>query len=224
MVEEQPIQSTQPEVPVSKPCCLSSSWKIVSFLLLGLLALVIAVFAGIQIGKSQKSQVLAPPTTPTITPTPTTDLTASWKTYSTSTYRLQYPSDMTVDEGEASTLVLSKWGPTQKGETELYDGILLGFQPFELPNINLESYVQGKIDYIKMAEIEVSGQSPTSIGNYTGLTYTAYGGNGLGTRYIYLQSSGKIMIVEIEDSTNDPTNQGFQQTADKIISTFEFIE
>lgn len=157
-------------------------------------------------------------------PTPTIDPIAEWKTYSASTYEVKYPEEMTARIEEASVFYLSKWGPTQKKDTELYDGISLRFQPFELPDIDLEAYVQDKVQETEtegMAEI-ISPPVPINIGDYKGLTYTS---RGLGThKYIYIQSSDKIMLMEIIDSTVDPNNQGFQQITDQILSTFKFIK
>jgi hypothetical protein len=65
--------------------------------------------------------------------------------------------------------------------------------------------------------------SPTSINinNYNGLTFTS---SSLGIhKYIYLQSSDKIMLMEIVDSTNDPNKQGYQETVGQILSTFKFL-
>lgn len=165
-----------------------------------------------------------PTATPTATPTQIPDQTLDWKTYSTSTYLLKYPADMEIREEEGSVLALSKWGPTQKEATEFYDGISVRFQPFELPDINLTTYVDNKILEIKsggMAEI-ISGSAPVSVGNYSGLTFTS---RGIGTfKYIYIQSSDKQILMEIIDGTVDPSGQGFEETINKIFSTFEFVE
>lgn len=68
--------------PEKKICCLpfcsKPTCKVVCFVILGLVLLAVAVFAGIQIGKKQ-----APPAVvqqPEVSPTPTVDPTANWKT------------------------------------------------------------------------------------------------------------------------------------------------
>lgn len=243
MENQNPEQPNQPQTPTPDPSPPPTpppsekkpvNWPFIGVSGLLVIALGIAGFFAYQNYnlKQQEPQVQPTPapeisiTSPTPTtnlPTPTPDQSADWKTYSTSTYQVKYPNDLTVREEEASTLILSKWGPTQKEDTELYDGIAVSFQPFEIPNIDLEAYVRLKIQETEAegnAEV-LSGPTQITIGDHVGFTYTA---QGLGIhKYIYFQSADKVMLVEIIDSTNDPTEQGFQQIVDKIISTFTFI-
>jgi hypothetical protein len=162
---------------------------------------------------------------PTDTPTPSADPTASWNVYSTSTYTIRYPADVELKERDAGGVSLSKFGPTQVENTEIFDALLLAFQTFESSNVDLETYVDGQIkalnpdnEVIKL----ISGAKPTAIGNYSGYTFTI---EGVGTfKYTYLQSTDKTMIVEIIDGTIDPGNLGFEDLVSQIQSTFEFIE
>jgi hypothetical protein len=169
-----------------------------------------------------------PTNTPTVTP-PTDNSSplpmASWNVYSSSTYRIRYPADVELKERDASGISLSKWGPTQGEGTEYFDALLLAIQPFEISNTDLETYVDGQIktlnpdnEVVKLiSEIE-----PTTIGNYSGYTFTI---EGLGIfKYTYLQSTDKNMIVEIVDGTIDPGNLGFEELVNQILSTFEFVE
>jgi hypothetical protein len=162
---------------------------------------------------------------PTDTLTPSPDPIASWNVYSTSTYTIRYPADVELIERNAGGVSLSKWGPTQVENTEYFDALLLAIQTFEISNVDLETYVDGQIkalnpdnDLIKL----ISGAKPTTIGTYSGYTFTI---EGLGTfEYTYLQSTDKITIVEIVDGTIDPGNLGFDDLVSQILSTFEFIE
>ena len=61
-----------------------------------------------------------------------------------------------------------------------------------------------------------------TVNGISGYTYTV---EGLGTfKNIYLQSPNKACTVEITDATIDPTNQGYQKTVDKILTTFKFVD
>jgi len=149
---------------------------------------------------------------------------SNWKTHSTSTYTFKYPPNVELKEMEASIAVLNKWGPTQKADTEFYDGISLRFQPFEIPQTTLKDYVQAQIGEIEMAGIAkvISGPSPIAISNYSGLTYVT---EGLGTfKTIVIQTDNGVMFMEITDSTVDPQNLGFVETVNQILSTFKFSE
>jgi len=41
---------------------------------------------------------------------------------------------------------------------------------------------------------------------------------------IFLQSANQACAVEIVDSTKDPSNQGFQQTVNEILASFQFVK
>ncbi len=152
------------------------------------------------------------------------EITSGWETHTASTYKVKYPSDVQVNEQEGGRLLLTKSGPTQKTETEFYDGLSLSFHQFDLSGTNLETYVQGKIDESEEAGIFeiISGPSPVNIGNYSGRTYTSQGV--ITFRYIYLQSTDGSKSMEIIDSTIDPGNLGFEETVNQILSTFQFTE
>lgn len=152
------------------------------------------------------------------------DQMLDWKKYISNSYSFMYPPDVELKEREGGTVTLGKWGPTQKADTEFFDGISISFRALHLPNTTLQDYAQSQIDEVKlagMAEV-ISGLSPTTINNYSGLTYTTVG---LGThKTMVVQSIAGTSFVEITDSTIDPGNLGFSDTVNKILSTFEFIK
>jgi hypothetical protein len=152
------------------------------------------------------------------------DQMLDWKEYVSNSYSFMYPPDVELKEQGGGIVTLSKWGPTQKADTEFFDGISISFRVLNLPNTTLQDYIQSQIDEIKLAGMaEVTdGPNPITINNYSGLTYTTVG---LGThKTIVIQSAGGTSFVEITDSTVDPGNLGFSDTADKILNTFEFID
>ena len=152
------------------------------------------------------------------------DQMLDWKKYVSNSYSFMYPPDVELKEREGGTVILGKWGPTQKTDTEFFDGISISFRALYLPNTTLQDYVQSQVDEIKltgMAEV-TSGPSPTTINNYSGLTYTTVG---LGAhKTMVVQSIAGTSFVEITNSTVDPGNIGFSNTVDQILSTFEFTE
>lgn len=160
---------------------------------------------------------------PSTTSLETPDPTANWKTYTSSTYSVKYPADFNSQEDEGSVLVISKWGPTQRSETEAYDGIFLRFIPTEI-GTNLDDYVNAKIEDLKQQGIVevLSAPKDVVINGYKGLTYTTLA---LGTNHHTILASGKgNMFIEIINNTADPGNLGFSQTVNQILSTFKFIQ
>ncbi len=138
-------------------------------------------------------------------------------------FSLTYPDDVDVrDEGDI--IYVSKWGPTQKVPAGVSDGIYLIFKKVSLGEVSLEDYVINEINKTKELDTATAEVlldiSPTSIKDYEGFTYT---GRGMGvSRYIYIQSLDKTTTIEIIDATEDPTNQGFHQIVEEMLSTFTF--
>jgi len=208
-----------------------------------IILIVAVLFVGLGIGgyfvyqnsqtkrESPKKQA-TPTTTPTTTleKQPSEELTfeqdqvLDWKKYVSSSYSFMYPPDLEPKEQEGGIVTIGKWGPTQKADTEFFDGISLSFRVLSLSNTTLKDYVQSQIDEVKdvgLAEI-IDGPNPITINNYSGLTYTT---QGLGThKNMVVQSVSGTIFVEITDSSVDPGNLGFSDTVDKILNTFEFIE
>ena len=161
--------------------------------------------------------------TPTLAPTPTPDITANWKTYTNTEegFSFKHPENLSPDEKE-DIVILFLWGPTQKPDTEFYDGISLQFNfPFKLENKSLESYVDSAITESKQTSEIIKAKEKIVINGLNGYTYTE---RGLGDfQSIFLESSGSVDGIEIVNATRDPTGQGFQQTVDQVLSTFKFI-
>lgn len=142
-----------------------------------------------------------------------------WKTFSNVYLKISYPPDLKLTERDASEIVLQKWGPTQKANTEFYDGISISIQPFEL-YFTAEDYAKNKIGEIERNGI---GQitkplAPITIGDYSGFTFSA---TGLGEHQMIILKSPSGMIINITNSTNDPGNLGFSQTVESILATLE---
>ncbi len=163
------------------------------------------------------------PTDPLPTPVVENNLSKppEWKTYSSAQvgYSFRYPSY--VELTEENVVRLSFWGPTQQANTEFYDGISLSFSlPFTIEGLSLEDYVDQQITMSREnGEIETS-KTPISINNNQGFSYVV---SGLGSfKYIYLQSPNNEWVVEIVDSTVDPTNQGYIDTVQQILNSFQF--
>lgn len=153
----------------------------------------------------------------------TVDETANWKEYQDikQGFSVKHPDDVKVEYTDEGFVRLSKWGPTQKPQTEFYDAIVLTFRPGSLMNINLKEYVSAQVEESKENSDILKQIEPVTIAGISGYTYTA---QGLGIhRYIYLPKTVKDYFLII-DSTSDPGNLGFNKIAEQILSTFKFSE
>jgi len=205
----------------------SNKWLPISLVIF---ALAVLGFAGFFAYQNYQSPVPSPMPIPTeiLSPTPMVDPTANWLTYTKENicYTFKYPKEVTLKERKEENIIhLSLWGPTQKKDTEFYDGLSLTFSlPLEIGNLSLNDYVDGKIEEVEkggVAEITKSKKA-VLVNEINGYTFTV---QGLGTfQNIFLQSLDKTCTVEITNATIDPTNQGYQETVDKILSTFKFVD
>lgn len=211
----------------------SNKWLLISLVIFALAVLGVAGFFAYQNYQLKeklipKKGVPSSPPMPTEVPlpTPTLDPTANWLTYTNKNicYTFKYPKEVALNE--ENIIHLSLWGPTQKKDTEFYDGLSLSFSlPFKIGNTTLKDYVDSEIAKVKQQEDIVKILEPKkeiTINGINGYTYTS---QGLGTfQNIFLQSPDGTCTVEITNATNDPTNQGYQKTVDKILSTFKFVD
>lgn len=196
--------------------------KIVLAVVLGFALLAVATCAGYWCGTQQ---------TPTPTPTsPTPSPTADWDTYRKEgiAFTFKYPKGATLWGREEDVIQLSLWGPTQKSGAEFHDGLSLRFYlPKAFDNESLRDYVGVVRDGYAAGEFiaEISEVEEVTLNRLGGYTFsTKYFGN-QGAKHIYLQSTHQPdVFVEIVDATRDPTDQGFEEIADQILSTFEFLD
>lgn len=220
--ETPPVQSNR----VPKP----SLPKILLFSLIALILIAASSLGTYFVVKSQLiSKVPAPTPLPQITPSPTPDVTA-WKTYTNTKrgYTFKYPENVKLtEEGNADVLTdpvtLSLWGPTQKANTELYDGLSLGFESGPLEGPTLKEFAEMSVKRSMENGTILIPVTPITIAGLNGYIYRV---KGLGEHsYIFLPNPIHYQwYIRITNSTNDPTNQGFQKTVDQILYTFKFID
>ena len=116
---------------------------------------------------------------------------------------------------------LTFWGPTQKQNTKIYDGIYLPFPPpLNLGGKTLSQYIDSSIEEAKIVGQLLKPKQGITVNGIAGFKYTF---QGLGTfEHFVLQSKDQKCTVDITNGTVDPTNQGYQKTVNQILSTFEF--
>ena len=135
-----------------------------------------------------------------------------------------YPKDYIQDlQGEKIVRIYKK-GPTQKGQTEMYDGVILTLEPITIDK-DLNSWVE---DYIHNQTQDGTSQlveekSELSINNYPGYTFKLRG-LGESEYYVLQKDTASKNALVITMMVADPTKQGFQEEVNNIISTIQLLK
>jgi len=136
-----------------------------------------------------------------------------------------YPLGYTIDEMNGGEFIrIYKKGDTQTGQTEMYDGAIVTFQPLQFTG-SLESYVDSQIEMAtkdQMGEL-LTGKKAVSVNGYSGFTYTIRS-LGESTHYVLHKDNNSQYGVDITYLVADPQKVGFQKEVDSIISSIKFLK
>jgi hypothetical protein len=151
------------------------------------------------------------------------DLMAGGSSYSdpSGMFTFLYPNDYKFDvQNNGQVIRVYKQGPTQQGQTEMYDGIIVTFEKIDLKNESLSSWIDNELKTIKANgdSIITQPKKPITLHGYPGFSYAA---RGLG-EFIYLVIQKDLSspnALRITTMVTDPTNSGFQKQADQILAS-----
>jgi hypothetical protein len=130
----------------------------------------------------------------------------------------RYDPTFTVSADTADLVRLYKWGPTQKGQTEMYDGMLVTFHQVTYSG-DFESYVKQRMQALQTSETVMPVAQPYS---FRGVPAQRYDGSASdGTTYIFVPR-GLGSVLEISTLVLDPGKLGFQGVVDSILQTVQF--
>jgi len=178
-------------------------------------------------GCPPEAQISATPSaapTASMTETPAPSSTKEYKN-SKMGFSLQYPEDMEITTNEDGSVSVSKWGPTQKENTEFFDGIAINISQASLgTNPNLLSLVNADIEQKKeqlSPDYEIlESPTPYTLWYKTGsFTYKAEELFGQVTYYYLPQSSDKFLLVS--SRYPDPQGTGFEAQSEKIVRSIK---
>jgi len=178
-------------------------------------------------GCPPEAQISANPTTTLTAGTTETPSPSSTREYKNSKMgiSLQYPEDMEITSNEDGSISVSKWGPTQKENTELFDGITINISQASLgTNTDLLSLINADIEQ-KREQLSpdykiLESPTPYTLWYKTGaFTYKAEEVFGSVTYFYLPQSSGKFLLISTHYP--DPQNTGFELQAEKIVRSIK---
>lgn len=167
---------------------------------------------------------------PTGSPQPTVDtnqLKAGGSSYADSqgVYVLLYPADYKLDTQDKQHIRIYKTGATQRGQTEMYDGVIIVLESINLDGQPLDAWVT---NYIREATADGTSKvvtPKTSIiqNHYPGFSYTLRG-LGTATYYVLQKDAASPYAVSITISINDPKQVGYQNEVNTILATLELLK
>jgi len=198
---------------------------------LGIFVLAGAVFGAYKLGTRQVQPSPQPSPTPAAVATPTADPTANWQTYTNTKYgySIKYPSELESKDVDPSTVLgptgvtahnFIVWGPTQRPQTEFYDGlsVILGVvtNPEELP----------LRDFADQASQPTVGERESfeeiQIGDLRGFKAV---GVGLGRfTHIFLPYKTADKVIKFTVIWGGEKEEEYRENFNLMLSTFRFLE
>jgi hypothetical protein len=216
-------QTDQPPMPSPSANEPPSSGKLKTVIWVAVALLILSAFAIGAYYLGLKAKTTPTPTpSPTASPTvaPTSSPMSSWKTYSDTEggFSFKYPSEIDLRQEVGESVVLSLWGPSQKEDTEFYDGLYLSFKTEDSEGLTLENFVTQRVSEVEVSAEITSVMEATSAGELSGYKFTA---SALGEFTYYYFELTSNLFLEVVDGTIDPTNAGFEETVQQIFSTLK---
>ncbi len=141
-----------------------------------------------------------------------------WKLYSSDTisFSMYYDPSLTFQEDSKTDVRFYKQGPTQRGQTEMYDGMIVSIRKVSVDDGG-QVYIDDQIEqYKNVGNITV----PLHEGKLNGISVKEYSASGLGDSTIIFVPVDNRTLLEVSYMAPDPTNAGFQKTIDLMLSTF----
>lgn len=141
-------------------------------------------------------------------------------------YPAAYTQDESVNSANNTQIVrLHKTGPTQRGQTEMYDGVIVVFEVVDLQGQTLEKWLDDRLAQATAdgtLEI-VKPKTAKSLNGQPGFVYTARGLGTFDTQVVQKDATGKYAL-QITTLVADPANQGFQAEVDSILSSLRVLK
>lgn len=143
-----------------------------------------------------------------------------------SAYTFLYPNDYQLDPAGADQYTrISKRGATQKGQTEIYDGLIMVFEVVDLQGKTLEEFVDHRLASFASSDIVKVSQpkKAITIGDYLGFSY-ATEGFGSATDIVFQKDPTSNIAIVATYSVMDPEEVGYQKEVEEVLYTVEILK
>lgn len=143
-------------------------------------------------------------------------------TSSEAQFSFSYSAEATLEEMQDTSILVSKWGPTQRAGTELYDGYAVRLVVNQLDQSTLREQLEERIrNSADMEYTQIDSElRQVSVGGKTAYTYTA---SGLGTfTYYFFELPGTKQYLEVSIIAAGENAQEYRQEAMQVIESLQF--
>lgn len=209
-------------------------------LLLGIIVVLVVFGGGIYFFTTQEQQSVSTTQTPqNISPTASINvsqadpeavnkLKAGGSSYTDpdNVFTILYPNDYTQDvQNNGEVTRFFKQGPTQHGQTEMYDGVIVTIEKVAVPGKSLSQWVDERIKQTTADGTSqiTSPKKPITVNNFPGFAYTIRGLGEFQTLVIQKDDASQFAL-SITQLVADPGNIGFQKEADAILATLQLLK
>ena len=194
---------------------------IIGIIRIGLIILILYfTFSRIFTAPATNLVSLVPTTTSNPTRTSQQSNEDAWQTYNGSIlgFTIQHPADVEIRDEQQNTVSLVKLGPTQTQGTELFDGfnVSIDVGPYSEESFKAFTEKTHKDDGDDPVTQEISTLEKVEIANKQGYQYSKVG---LGEYTIVILPKEEGVFFRISKLVEDPTNQKYENTVDRMLST-----
>lgn len=140
-------------------------------------------------------------------------------------FSVLYPGEYKQDTQGENQYRIYKQGPTQTGQTEMYDGVIINFETIKLGDQNLSDWIDSRISSSiqnGMSEL-VKEKTEIKVNDYPGYAYTLRGLGEFETLVIQKDANSDF-AVGITTLIADPGDLGFEQEFENILSTITLLK
>lgn len=192
-----------------------------SSIIVGIVVVVVAgLFGGMFSWQPRKStQQVNQAQIKTLNDQPTSSIPTDWKLYSSDTigFSMYYDPLLTLQEDSKTDVRFYKQGPTQRGQTEMYDGMIVTVRKVDVVG-DAQAYINNQIEQYKNIG---SITEPLHDSKLNGISMKEYSASGLGDAKMIFVPIDNQTLLEVSYMVPDPTNAGFQKVVDSMLSTFK---
>jgi len=140
-------------------------------------------------------------------------------------FSILYPGEYKQDTQGENQYRIYKQGPTQTGQTEMYDGVIINFETIDLEGQALSKWVDERISLSTQDGTSslIEAKKEIKVNDYPGYSYTM---RGLGAFEILViqKNMNSNFAVGITSLIADPGNLGFEQEFANILSTITLLK